>query len=408
MSSITERAKSISEFESKEAQWLIPHWIPKGAITLLAGSGGIGKTNLWCYLLACISGMRYTVLDDYGPMIPEEETAASEPEAEPVSEEDLAFMNEMVELSEGKLELSDVVKYFEYLRDQEAYVPQPIDENLFKGEPYNMTCMYFSAEDPPSILKKKFEEYEANTDNIITVDYTDLGRLSFASKELEELIAEYRPAICVFDPIQAFMPRGHSMTSRQQSREALDHLVRLGEEYKTAFLLVCHTNKKKTDDWRQRISGSADLPDIARSVIFTDYTEIAPQQEIRFISNEKNSYHAPQSTLLYSFESGKLVFRGVSNKKFADYARDEPFSQKNSPKRMTQTDYCKETILKTLKNTGEISSTELNKVLKDEGYGRKASDMAKVELEAEGKIERKCYSVNGRTEWRIRLKDEGK
>ena len=90
------------------------------------------------------------------------------------------------------------------------------------------------------------------------MDYTELGKLNYASKELEELIAEYRPAICVFDPIQAFMPRGHSMTSRQQSREALDHLIRLGEKYKTAFLLICHTNKKRTDDWRQRISGSAD------------------------------------------------------------------------------------------------------------------------------------------------------
>ena len=409
MSDITERAKSISEFESKDVQWLIPHWIPKGAITLLAGSGGIGKTNLWCYLLACISGMRYTVLDDYGPLIPEEEKPAAEPEPKPVSEEDLAFMNEMIELSEGKLELSDVVKYFEYLREQEAYVPQLIDENLFKGEPYNMTCMYFSAEDPPSILKKKFEEYEANTDNIITVDYTELGKLNYASKELEELIAEYRPAICVFDPIQAFMPRGHSMTSRQQSREALDHLIRLGEKYKTAFLLVCHTNKKRTDDWRQRISGSADLPDIARSVIFTDYTEIAPQQEIRFISNEKNSYHTPQGTLLYSFVDGKLVFRGVSGKKFADYARDEPFSMKNAPRRMTQTDYCKETILKTLEKTGEISSTALNKVLKDEGYGRKAIDLAKAELEAEGKVERYCVTIKGSApQWRIRLKDEGK
>ncbi len=102
-------------------------------------------------------------------------------------------------------------------------------------------------------------------------------------------------------------PYGSSMTSRRQARVALDHLVRLGETYRTAFLLVCHTNKKKTDDWRQRLSGQADLPDIARSVIFTDYTEIKPHQKIRFISNEKNSYHKPQETVLYHFDEGKLV-----------------------------------------------------------------------------------------------------
>ena len=413
MSDIIARAKSISEFESREVQWLIPYWIPEGAITLLAGSGGIGKTNLWCYLLACISGMQTSVFHNYGPLFTEEEEEPAPepvPKPEQVSEEDLAFMNEVLKLAnerqdpaQVRLELADVVKYFELLRTQEETVPEPIDVNLFKGQPYNLTCMYFSAEDPPEVLKKKFEEYGADTENIITVDYRDIGKLSFASGELEDLIAEFRPAVCVFDPIQAFMPRGHSMTSRQQAREALDHLVRLGEEYKTAFLLVCHTNKKKTDDWRQRISGSADLPDIARSVIFTDYTELAPQQEIRFISNEKNSYHEPEGTLLYSFEKGKLVFRGVSGKKFADYARDEPYSRAGS-RRMNQTDFCKQAILKTLEKQGELSSSEMNKVLKDEGFARKAIDTAKAELEAEGNAERFCISVLGKPQWRIRLK----
>ena len=201
------------------------------------------------------------------------------------------------------------------------------------------------------------------------------------------------------------MPKGHSMTSRQQAREALNHLVRLGEVYGTAFLLVCHTNKKKTDDWRQRLSDSADLPDIARSVIFTDYTELKTHQEVRFISNEKNSYHTLQQTVLYHFENGKLVYYGFSGKQFADYARDTPFSQ-GEPTRMTQTDYCKQTILETLRKTGEMSSTDMNKILKDEGYSRKAIDTAKPELEEEGKIERLCLSANGRPQWRIRLKEE--
>ena len=409
MPNITERAKSISEFESKDVQWLIPYWIPKGAITLLAGSGGLGKTNLWCYLLACISSMQTSVFHHFGPLVPEEEKEDKTPE--PASEEDLGFMNEVLKLANERqesfdvqLELADIVKYFEYLRQAEERAPESYDEKRFKGEPYNMTCMYFSAEDPPELLKKKFEDYEAVTENIITVDYRDIGKLSFASKELEDLINEFRPAICVFDPIQAFMPHGHSMTSRQQAREALDHLVRLGEEYKTAFLLVCHTNKKKTDDWRQRISGSADLPDIARSVIFTDYTEIAPQKEIRFVSQEKNSYHKPEGTLLYSFEGGKLSFRGVSDKKFEDYARDKPYSGGAEPRRISQTDFCKQTMLSTLHNKHDLTSSEMNKVLKEEGYGRKAIDTAKAELEAEGKVERYCISVQGIPQWHIRLK----
>ena len=402
MSNIVERAKSVSEFESREARWVIPYWIPKGAITLLAGSGGIGKTNLWCYILSCISCVRPSMLYDteigFDPNKLEEEK-------EPFSEEEQATMKAVVEASGGRLELSDVVGYFEYLRRREKPTSPKMDQKLLEGDPINTTCMYFSAEDPPEILKEKFKAYGAETDNIITLDYRDLGGMTFSSGDLKDLIKEYRPAICVFDPIQAFMPRGASMTSRQQAREALNHLVRLGDEYGTAFLLVCHTNKKKTDDWRQRISGSADLPDIARSVIFTDYTQMKANQEVRFISNEKNSYHEPQQTLLYRFENGKLVYYGFSEKKFADYARDVPFQQKD-PSRMTQTDYCKQTILETLQKTGELSSNEINKILKDEGYARKAIDLAKPELVKEGKIERFCVSTGGVPQWRIRLKEE--
>ena len=64
---------------------------------------------------------------------------------------------------------------------------------------------------------------------------------------------------------------------------------------------------------------------------------------------------------------------------------------------MTQTDRCKQTILETLRKTGEISSTDLNKVLKDEGYSRKAIDLAKPELEKEGKVLRLLHQCKRQT-----------
>ena len=103
MSNIVERARSISEFESREARWVIPYWIPKGAITLLAGSGGIGKTNLWCYILSCISCVRPSMLYDteigFDPNKLEEEK-------EPFSEEEQATMKAVVEAAGGTLEVS--------------------------------------------------------------------------------------------------------------------------------------------------------------------------------------------------------------------------------------------------------------------------------------------------------------
>lgn len=58
--------KTLSAFEEKEASWLVPGWIPQGQITLTAADGGVGKTSLWCNLVAAISSGRRCVLDPPG------------------------------------------------------------------------------------------------------------------------------------------------------------------------------------------------------------------------------------------------------------------------------------------------------------------------------------------------------
>ena len=54
-SSILEHFRKVEDVEEQEIQWVIPRWIPKGGITLLVGDGGIGKTNLWSYLVSRLS-----------------------------------------------------------------------------------------------------------------------------------------------------------------------------------------------------------------------------------------------------------------------------------------------------------------------------------------------------------------
>ena len=46
---------SLSDVEEKEAEWLVPQYIPKGQITVLAGDGGSGKTTIWCGQAAAVS-----------------------------------------------------------------------------------------------------------------------------------------------------------------------------------------------------------------------------------------------------------------------------------------------------------------------------------------------------------------
>ena len=359
---------TVSEVKEKETEWVIPRWIAKGGITLLVGDGGIGKTNLWCYLISRISGGLSTMLDD-----PDYER-----ETHPGHAATIDYTNKV----------------------------------LYETGP-NRSCLYFSKEDSTSTrLKESLEQYGADTENIHLIDIEHLHGLHYASPDLEKIIEEQRPAICVFDPVQAFYPSGSSMSSRQQSREALDHLVRLGQTYNTAFLLICHTNKRKTDDWRERMSGTADLPDIARSVLFTSYTELRPHHEILYISNEKNSYAPLQETVLYSVEEGgRICYRGVSGKRFADYAHDAPY-QKAEARPKTQTELCTEAILTMLQERKEMPIKDLEEELTASGFSVKICRNAKEELGSKGIISRQYRTVTDEEsgkksmKWMIRLEKE--
>ena len=337
----SQHLQSVEDVPELPAKWLIHNWIPQTGITLLVGDGGIGKTNMWCSLLARISCGLSTMLDD--------------PDSAPPIPAHLGTFDP----ASGRI----------------------YDSGL------NRSCLFFSKEDSTSKrLRHSLSLYGADMRSISTVDIDHLSGFTFASPDLEKIIDSERPAICVFDPVQAFYPRGASMSSRQQSREVLDRLVSLSGQYNVAFLLICHTNKRKTDDWRQRIAGTGDLPDIARSVIFTSYTEIMPHHAMRFISNEKNSYAPLQDTILYTIsEDGLISYAGMSDKKFADFVLSDPYVEKSLlPK--TQKELCKEEILSILSSAGQMSVKDLDSLLVESSYSDKTRASAKSELYSEVRV----------------------
>lgn len=58
--------KPLTDFTEEEATWLIPGWIPESQITLIAADGGVGKTTLWCNIMASLSSGRPCILDPEG------------------------------------------------------------------------------------------------------------------------------------------------------------------------------------------------------------------------------------------------------------------------------------------------------------------------------------------------------
>ena len=334
--------KTLGDFEEEEATWLVPGWIPEGQITLMAADGGIGKTTLWCNIIAAISSGRRCILD------PPEHTR--EPQR-------VAFLT--------------------------------TEDSVRKK------------------LRKKLRLAGANMNNIITPDFLAdksgaLRDLKFGRPEMGKFVRHFRPALCVFDPVQGFIPPDINMGSRNAMRDCMAPLISLGEETGTTFLVVCHTNKRPKASGRDRIADSADLWDVSRSVLMAGYTE---DQGVRYLSNEKNNYEQLQETLLFTIdEDGQAKSEGTTWKRDREYAQEAAASTA-APKR----EDCKEWLQQALIEAGgAMPSKDLEGKAKLAGYSYITLRRAKDELKKAGAV--KFFQTGGTKDkvWHVQIVDAPK
>ena len=331
--------KPLSEFEEQEPSWLIEDYVPTGAPTDIAGDGGVGKTTLICNIIGAASS--------------------------------------------GK--------------------PSALDPGGTHREPG--TVMYFAAEDSiRKKLKRKLRIAGANMDNVILPDFAndrngELQAYKFGTDALAQVIYRYKPVLCVFDPLQAFLPPEVNMGSRNQMRNCLAPLVAIGEKTGTAFIIVSHTNKRENAYGRNRLADSADLWDIARSVLIVGTTV----DGTRYISQEKNNYGELATTKLFTIEDpGIIRIVGESNK------HDRDFMQESAKDRQITTKQdCKDWIRAELKNHRDfvMPSEELQNKAAEAGYSKKTFQRAKAELGKNGSCEIRNFTDGGNSgKWYTQLR----
>ena len=131
---------------------------------------------------------------------------------------------------------------------------------------------------------------------------------------------------------------------------------------------------------RDRIADSADLWDIARSVIMAGFTE---DQGIRYLSKKKIIIPELQETILFSIDQdGSNPTRGASWKRDKDYMADAAAAT-SAPKR----DDCKEYILHSLDDAGgSMKTKDLEEQAKEAGYSYITFRRAKDDLKKNGDI----------------------
>lgn len=314
--SILSLFRTLEDFPEEEADWLVPGWIPAGQISLIAADGGVGKTTLWCHIIAALSNGTRCILD------PEDHTR----------------------------------------------------------EPMKITFM--TTEDSVrKKLRRKLRLAGANMKNIITPDFVAdteglLRKVKFGSPEMELVLWGLCPSLCIFDPVQGFVPPKVNMGSRNEMRDSMAPLISLGEELKMTSLVICHTNKRKGASGRDRIADSA----IARSVMMSGFTE---EHGVRYLSNEKNNYAPLQETTLFIIDENEQICKtGTSWKRDRDYIGAVELSR-TAPRR----EDCKAFLLQTLADAGgSMPTAELEDKAAQAGYSYSSVKRAKRDLKKENVV----------------------
>lgn len=308
---------SMDKVEEKEPEWLVTDYIPKGQITVLAGDGGSGKTTIWCSIAAAVSSG--------GP----------------------CFLNQ---------------------------------DNPFAKECLPGRVLFFSSEDSAEYtLKGRLRRSGAKLENVLSLDLADerFPEIKFNAPLLEELIKEYRPELVIFDPLQSYVPPDIQMGQRNAMRACLNPLIGLGEKYGTTFIIIVHTNKQVGLWGRKRIADSADIWDIARSVLIAGEAN----DGLRYISQEKSNYGPQAQTVLFRLDSGKVEFEGYTDKKDKDYVTAATAATYQAPAR----EDAKTFILDYLKD-GEKETADLDGMMKAQGISGKTLERAKADLKKDGAI----------------------
>ena len=320
---------TVEDFEEQDVEWLIKDYLPKGQITLICGTGGTGKTSVWVSLLSSISSGDNTLFDGYNT----------------------------TEHGTGK------------------------------------KVMFFSAEDTvENVIKKKLRQQGANMRNIHTVSLSDerFDKIKFGSKFLGSLIAKYQPALCIFDPLQAFVDGKIKMSDRNAMRQTMRSLIEWGDKYGTTFLIVMHTNKQLNVWGRNRMADSADLWDIARCVwMVGDTTE----DGVKYLSHEKSNYGKTGQTMLFRNDGGTPTFRGWTDEKDRDFVTAAA-KIRNAGGATDIREAC-DFILSALSDHPEgMLTDDLTALMEDTGFKVWGIRKAKAELKEAKKIK---YFKNGMT-----------
>ena len=287
----------MSEIERELAEYLFYPYVPKGKLTIMAGVSGSTKTWLCLYLA--------TVISTGG----------------------------------------------QFITDNEIGLKRRPGRVLFqtKENDYAVDVRY------------RLDVLGADLKNIIMLDDADIdgkGRpLTLTDPRLKTAISQQGIDLLIFDPIQSYLGAGVDFHRANEVRPVMDGLVKIAAETGCGIVLVSHLNKDGNMSALDRILGSSDLRNAARSIVFIGNNPETEGQ--RVLAHAKNSLGVLGKSIAYRID-GKS--HGVVIDGFVEHDEDDitkPRSKATRDKPAMSLDKAKDFLLDILSETGYADLDEI-------------------------------------------------
>lgn len=129
---------------------------------------------------------------------------------------------------------------------------------------------------------------------------------------IARVLAEYRPALLVVDPLQAYLGAGVDMHRANEVRPLLTALGKLADEYGCAVLSITHLRKSSSERAIYRGLGSIDFAAAARSILLVAEDPEDQSGRRRVMAHVKSSLAEKGPSMAYELRDGAFRWAGVS------------------------------------------------------------------------------------------------
>ena len=216
-----------SDTKLVDIEWCWKPLLPFGKISMIAGSGGDGKTTMILTVAAMLSnGMAPPALER-GHLLP------SQP-CEPIN---IFYLTNEDEVADSSLK-------------------------RFKRAGGDDSRFFYSGE---------LQEH-----------------MTLEKEDLLHVINETKCRLMIIDPIQAFLPDGVQLTNQTKMRRVTTMLSNIAKDTGVAIVLVGHLNKNESSKIINKVGGTADLVASTRSVLLVEMSK--RDRDVRWVKAVKSNF----------------------------------------------------------------------------------------------------------------------